>query len=325
MSYTTKVKAEVIKVENTRDIVAYAEMAAVFRMSGHFYESENKLSFEVTTENPAFARRLFSIIKDYYNVSSSIEIINSKRFKQHNDYIIRIENTDILDDIIQNMEIEYANSSIHLFNVPGYVTDEPEKMKAYIRGAFLAGGSVSNPEKTYHLELKAREKVLAKEIEAILHHFDLKPKVILRNSYFIIYLKESDNIRDFLGMIGASDLLMEFENIRIMKEMRNSVNRLVNCETSNLDKTVTAGVRQTEDILLIEKTIGLSSLPDKLEEIARLRLEEESLSFTELGELTTEHIGKSGVSHRLRKITQIADDIREKNIEKSNSKKSRRI
>jgi DNA-binding protein WhiA len=181
--------------------------------------------------------------------------------------------------------------------------------KAYLRGAFLAGGSISNPEGNYHLEIITNDSVLAADISSLLNSFDLKAKVSTRKNFHIVYLKESEHIFEFLALIGAHQAVFEFENIRILKGMRNQVNRIVNCETANLNKTVDAAVRQLENIRLIERTIGLKSLPENLQEIASTRLEFPDATLKELGEMLNPKVGKSGVNHRLRKIEEIAEKI----------------
>ena len=321
MTYSIKVKSEIIRsvIPNEQEI--YAEITAIFRMSGSYVKSGADICFEVLTENPAFARRIFSLVKSAHKITSDIRIIKNRRFGQHNEYVIKINNGDVLRDITENMEIGFLNGANCFFILPEFITENDEAKKAYIRGAFLAAGSISNPEKTYHLEIKARDRLLAEELSKLLGYFELRPRILDRNRSYTVYLKESDNIKEFLAITGAHELMMEFENIRILKEMRNTVNRLVNCETSNLDRTVDAGMRQIDDIRLIESTTGLSALLPSLREIAYLRLQNEGSSLSELSELTGGRIGKSGVSHRLRKITKIAALIREKEIEKDIDKK----
>jgi len=183
--------------------------------------------------------------------------------------------------------------------------------KAFLRGAFLAGGSISDPEKTYHLELTSRTRLQAQQLSRILGTFKLKARIIMRKGSFVTYLKEGENIVDFLNIIGAHSALMELENVRILKGMRNTVNRIVNCETANLEKTVNASIRQVENIKYIAENIGFDTLPESLRDIAELRLEYNDANLVELGQLLTPPIGKSGVNHRLRKLDQIAEKHKE--------------
>jgi DNA-binding protein WhiA len=183
--------------------------------------------------------------------------------------------------------------------------------RAYLRGAFLASGSMSHPEKSYHIELVCTTQAKAKQLRALINGFGLESKVILRKRSYVVYLKEGAQIVDLLNIMEAPVALMEMENVRILKEMRNSVNRQVNCETANLNKTVSAAVKQIEDIAYIEQTVGLAKLPNGLREIAEIRLANPNASLKELGDMLSEPLGKSGVNHRLRKLGEIAEELRE--------------
>lgn len=182
--------------------------------------------------------------------------------------------------------------------------------RAYLRGAFLAAGMVSNPELDYHLEIVASSKEKARDLEEILASFGIESKSVERKGKQVVYLKDSQAIVDTLGLMDAHVALMEFENVRILKEMRNSVNRRVNCETSNIRKTVSAAVRQVEDIEFLQETGVLSELPDTLIEAAMVRLANPEATLQELGDKMDPPVGKSGVNHRLRKISELAEEYR---------------
>ena len=183
--------------------------------------------------------------------------------------------------------------------------------RAFIRGAFLAAGSISAPEKFYHFEIVCASLQKAEQLRAIIKTFEIEAKIVLRKKYYVLYIKEGSQIVDILNVMEAHQALMDLENIRILKEMRNSVNRKVNCETANINKTVSAAVKQTEDIRYIQAMVGLSKITDGLGEIARLRLEHPEATLKELGSMITPPVGKSGVNHRLRKLSEIAQQIRE--------------
>ncbi len=183
--------------------------------------------------------------------------------------------------------------------------------RAFIRGAFLASGSISDPEKFYHFEIVCATMAKAEQLKNIILTFSIDAKIVARKKYFVVYIKEGSQIVDILNVMEAHVALMNLENIRIMKEMRNSVNRQVNCETANINKTVSAAVRQLEDIEYIRDTAGLSSLPDNLYEIAQIRLDRPEATLKELGEALSPPVGKSGVNHRLRKLCAIAERLRE--------------
>ncbi len=184
--------------------------------------------------------------------------------------------------------------------------------QAYIRGAFLANGSVTNPEKGYHFEFVCKDEEQAKLILDIVSGYDIQPKQTMRKKYHVVYVKEASQIADLLSLMGAYKSLMDMENVRILKDMINSVNRKVNCETANINKTVNAAMRQITDIRYIEEHGGLKMLPENLRELARLRIEEPDTSLKELGEQLSPPLGKSGVNHRLRKISEIAEELRRK-------------
>ena len=183
--------------------------------------------------------------------------------------------------------------------------------RSFIRGAFLAAGSISDPEKFYHFEIVCPSQDRAEQVQAIIKTFGIDAKMVIRKKYFVVYIKEGSQIVDILNVMEAPIALMELENIRIVRGMRGQVNRQVNCETANINKTVSAAVRQMEDIVYIRDTIGLHNLPENLEEIASLRLARPDASLKELGEALDPPVGKSGVNHRLRKLGAIAQELRE--------------
>lgn len=183
--------------------------------------------------------------------------------------------------------------------------------RAFLRGAFLAVGSMSNPEKGYHLEFACNEKVHAQILIDEMSFFGIDARMTLRKRYFVVYVKEGAAISDLLSIMGAPVSMMSFENDRILRDVRNSVNRKVNCETANLAKTVNAASKQVQDIQLIEETIGLEELPTSLQEMAEVRLAYPDATLTELGNYLDPPVGKSGVNHRLRKLGEIASKLRE--------------
>lgn len=282
------------------------------KVSGTIAFTGKGLSFRITTENPASARLIFTLLKEHFNIHSKLMVKKSNSLKKNNIYMVVIdeemgvrgllEQTGILKEVDGVMSLDYT--------IDPNMVNTDETKRAYIRGAFLGGGSISNPEKTYHLEFVTHSEEYANDLCALINSCGLNSKVIQRKNSFIIYIKEGEQIVDLLNILGAHTCLLELENIRIKKEMRNNVNRLVNCETANLSKTVNAAVRQVESIKLIQNSIGLQRLPKNLQEIAELRLKYQEESLKELGEMLEPPVGKSGVNHRLRKIEKIAEEIR---------------
>ncbi|WP_312712079.1 DNA-binding protein WhiA, partial [Proteiniclasticum ruminis] len=232
--------------------------------------------------------------------------------KKNNVYVIVIsEDMGLRELLLETGILKEEEGAVGLnYSISPNLVHTDTLKKAYIKGSFLGSGSVSNPEKAYHLEFVVNSLELAEELKELINSYGLTSKVIARKNSHIVYLKEGEQIVDILSIIGAYNSLFEFENVRIVKDMRNNVNRLVNCETANLSKTVNAAVRQVESIKLIEKEIGLGRLSKPLRDIAELRIEYPDESLKELGEMLNPPVGKSGVNHRLRKIEKIADELR---------------
>ena len=202
--------------------------------------------------------------------------------------------------------LEQGAEATGTYNI--YIQQECCK-RAYLKEMFLLSGSMSDPEKAYHLELLSAKADVADEIADMMREFSLNARVIERKNQYVVYLKEAEQIADFLQLTGAHLALMELENVRILKDVRNNVNRTVNCETANLEKTVTAAMHQIESIRRIVQHDGLSNLSDALRETAVLRMRHPELSLEELGQLFSKPIGKSGVYHRLKKLDEIAQHI----------------
>jgi cell division protein WhiA len=313
MSFSAKVKGEICRIGELTREEAKAELAAIMKVSGTLSLSGNKqLGFRVTTENPPIARRVFKLLKQYFNVHTKLLVKKSNSFKKNNIYMVMLTEEMGVRSILREMGVLAGNEGIISldYGIPEDIASDEETKRAYIRGSFLGGGSISNPEKTYHLEFVTHNSDYAEELSKLVNSFGLGSKVIQRKGSYVVYIKEGEQIIDLLNIIGAHSSLLELENVRIMKEMRNNVNRLVNCETANLSKTVNAAIRQVESIKLIQNEIGLQRLPKNLREIAELRLIYPDESLKELGDLLNPPVGKSGVNHRLRKIEKIADELR---------------
>lgn len=307
MSFSTTTKEELARLEDRQKCCRLAELAALIRMDGTLQISANQqYSLNVTSESGPVARKIYNLSKMVLNLPTNIVVRRKLRLKKNNSYLVKIYPRGIED--LQKLGLVNGDGEIQ----PGIDKNIIKKrcdQKAYMRGAFMARGSISNPEGHYHLEIITNDEAHALGLSSLLNQFNLKSKVSTRKNFFVVYLKESEHIFEFLALIGAHQALFEFENIRILKGMRNQVNRIVNCETANLNKTVDAAVRQMENIKLIEQTIGLQALPDNLKQVAEKRLLYPDLSLKELGEMLTPPIGKSGVNHRLRKIDEIAAKI----------------
>lgn len=300
-----------VKKELTELTVDYeharSELAAILRMNGSITIMNGQLTLNVQTENAAIARRIYVLLKDFFQTNGNLVVRKKMRLKKNNIYIVRIQEN--VEEILKNMHI--VDHLIINPNISAEMMENEQRSRSYLRGAFLAGGSVNNPEKSaYHLEIYSVYEEHCKDLVTMMNKFNLNAKSIERRSGYIAYLKGSEQIADFLALIGATSSRLRFEDIRIVRDMRNSVNRIVNCENANLNKTVTAAAKQVANIELIQATVGIGELPEKLQEIALLRLENPEASIKELGELVDgEPISKSGVNHRLRKINQYAEKL----------------
>ncbi|MFA9397517.1 MAG: DNA-binding protein WhiA [Clostridiaceae bacterium] len=313
MSYSSTVKREICTIKNETIEENIAELSAIMKVSGTItFSGSNKINFKVSTENPAIARRVFRLLKESFNCHSKILVKRSNSLKKNNLYIVLINDDMNVKDILNKacvFDKEKGYFAID-YDISTEIIKNEKCKRAYIRGAFLGGGSLSNPEKSYHLEFVTHDEEYGEKLSSLINSYNINSKVIKRKSSYVIYIKEGEQLVDFLNIVGAYNSLLEFENIRIIKEMRNNVNRIVNCETANLSKTVNASVRQVESIKLIKKEIGFNRLPKNLRDIAEVRINYPDETLKALGELLTPKVGKSGVNHRLRKIEKIAEELR---------------
>lgn len=312
MSFSAKVKSEVCRIGDLTKEEAVATLSAIMKVSGTLGVANRKISFRVVTENAAIARLVFKLLKEYFGIHTRIMVKKSNSLKKNNAYVIIItEDLKVKELLIELAILKSDDDVLSLYySIPDSIFQNENHKRAYIRGAFLGGGSISNPEKTYHLEFVTHNDEYALRFSSLINSYGLTSKVIQRKNSYVVYLKEGEQIVDLLNIIGAHTNLLYLENVRIMKEMRNNVNRLVNCETANLGKTVNASVRQIESIRLIESEIGFQRLPKNLREIAELRLKYPEESLKELGEILDPPVGKSGVNHRLRRIEKIAEELK---------------
>jgi len=308
VSFSGVTKEELARLPVGQVCCQLAELAALVRMDGTLQISAGQqYALNVVTENATVARRVYRLAKELLRCRVDIVVRRKLRLRKNNSYVVKIYPRGVAD--LQRLGL--LDEKMHI--LPGVAKELVKHrcdQKAYLRGAFLAGGSINNPEGTYHLEIITNDAHHAAALCRLLNGFGLGAKVSGRKSWQVVYLKESEHIVGFLALIGAHHALLEFENVRVVKDMRNQVNRLVNCETANLNKTVDAAVRQAENIRLVQETVGLEELPQALREIAVLRLQYPDSSLKELGQMLTPPVGKSGVNHRMRKIDEWAERIR---------------
>lgn len=288
MSFSSKVKEELARHISPARHCQIAELAAIMSFCGQYgRDSAGKYTIGFQTENEEVIRKGFTLLKKTYNIEDGA-VLDEQAVGEV------LQKLGGLDQPVSRLIVKNACCK-----------------RAFLRGAFLSVGSMSDPAKSYHLEFACTDEGKAKQLQDIMRDFDIDSRIILRKKYYVVYLKEGSGIVDLLNVCEAPVSLMDMENLRILKEMRNSVNRRVNCETANIAKTVNAAARQVEDIEYLKAHYDFQKLPYALREMAELRLENPDASLKELGEYFNPPIGKSGVNHRLRKLCELAEGIRD--------------
>ena len=292
MSFSGEIKEELSKHCARARHCQLAELSALIGMCGEIHREENgSFGLKIYTENISVIRKCFTLLEKTFNIKNDI-VVRRNAGKDNYSYYIYAKGEELMairDTIVQAVCCK----------------------RAYIRGAFIASGSMSDPSKSYHFEIVCNDMRQAEHLRDMMNSFDVDAKIVQRKRTYVVYLKEGSQIVDILNVMEAHVALMELENVRIMKEMRNSVNRKVNCETANINKTVSAAVRQMEDITYIRDQIGFEKLPEGLRDVALTRLAYPEAALKELGQLMANPLGKSGVNHRLRKLSEIAQQLRE--------------
>ena len=313
MSFSGMVKEELSRQIGTARHCRIAELAALIGFCGrleHFPQGEK---LKLQTENETVARKCFTLLQKTFNIEKEISVRENSHLKRVKVYVLEISDPEEIREILQATKL-IADSKFcdTLILQDMLVVQQSCCKRAYIRGAFLASGSISDPEKGYHFEIVYPDERKAQQLQTIIRSFSVDAKIVQRKKSYVVYVKEGAQIVDMLAVMEANVALMDLENIRILKEMRNSVNRKVNCETANINKTVNAAVKQMEDIKLIQQVMGFEQLSDGLAQIAELRMQYPEATLKELGMMLSPQVGKSGVNHRLRKLSALADELREK-------------
>ena len=294
MSFSGDVKRELGKQYSKGRHCQLAELAAILEMVGRVQEKPCIL--EITSDNMVVLEKYAVLMRQLFEVDITKplegniveKILTTLKFFKEDGLALPLDEQRVDGLLVQNVCCK----------------------RAFIRGAFLASGSMSDPNRSYHFEIVCRTMEQAEQLQQLMNGFETEAKIVERKGHYVVYLKEGSQIVDMLNVMEAYISLMNLENVRILKEMRNSVNRKVNCETANISKTVNAAVKQLEDIELIRSKLGLDQLPQNLREMALIRLEYPEAALKELGNYLTPPVGKSGVNHRLRKLAEIAEDLR---------------
>lgn len=287
MSFSAEVKEELAKHISPARHCQMAELSAMLHYAGQYGLMEDgTLTIGFQSENEAVLRKGFTLLKKAYNIDTVIGVKGQKK----------ADLLAIMGDLSGPADTSLLKQACC--------------RRAFIRGAFLSCGSISDPTKGYHLEFVCNNRTQAEQLQEIIGQFDIEAKIVCRKKYFVVYVKEGAGIVELLNIMEAHVALMNLENLRILKEMRNSINRQVNCEAANIQKTVQASTRQVEDIIYLRDYYGFSRLPDNLREMAEVRLAYPEAALKELGEYLSPPVGKSGVNHRLRKLSELAEKLR---------------
>ena len=312
MSFSGNIKEEISRQLSPARHCQIAELAAIISMCGAvMIDSRGHAALKIHTENLAVARKSFTLLRKTFNIETAIVIREGAHLKRGKVYLVEVTDPARTEEVLQGTKLSVDNETGLLEMDNSLVVQMNCCKRAFIRGTFLSSGSISDPEKGYHFEIVCPDSRKAEQLQGIIRSFHVEAKIVVRKKSYVVYVKEGAQIVDMLAVMEANVALMDLENIRILKEMRNTVNRKVNCEAANINKTVNAAVRQVEDIQLISRTVGFESLTDALAQVARLRLKYPDATLKELGMMLNPQVGKSGVNHRLRKLSEIADELRE--------------
>lgn len=317
MSFSMDVKEEAAAQISSRLHCQIAEFAAMLGLCGTIERREkNKKIIKIQTENPFVAKKCFTLLKKAFTIEDVACVVRQgSGLRDSRSFCLMVYRTEDVARLLQALRLEGAEINVQGHIADGLVIQSECCKRAFLRGAFLAVGSLSNPAKSYHMEFVCAKEGQAEQLIGVIAAFGLEAHVIKRRKasgriHYVVYLKEGDSISDILNVMKTHVALMSMENVRIRKEIANSVNRIVNCETANIKKTVNAASSQVEDILFLEEKLGLDNLPEGLGEIAKARLMYRDVPLKELGQMMDPPIGKSGVNHRLRKLKDLADSLR---------------
>lgn len=317
MSFSSKVKEELYKHISPARHCQVAELAAILHFCGSIGSCERGNFLQIRAENALVVRKCFTLLQKTFNINKNAQVHNEG---QTGGYALRISDQELMKKILQSIKFLDNEGRFHegTEDISSGLREPVSRMviknaccqRAFLRGAFLSAGSMSDPEKGYHLEIVCSRQEQAMQLQELLAGFGIEGRIVQRKKYFVVYIKEGAGISDFLNVTEAHVALMEFENSRVVREVRNTINRRVNCETANITKTVEAAARQVDDIIFLREKYGFENLPVNLREMAEVRLEYPDVPLKDLGQYLDPPVGKSGVNHRLRKLSELADRIR---------------
>ncbi len=319
MSFSVDAKNEVANSDIGSKTIMVAELAALVRTNATISISfRDEITIKFASENSPTARRIYRIIKSLYGYETEIMVTRNEQLRKRSFYRLHINDEEISRYILEDTGFDSGGFTLDSVSNPdiGFDPISTQDKRAFLRGAYLGAGSVTDPNKTYHLEIVVNSLQTAKLLALISSDLGINAGITERKNQFVYYLKDSLAISDFLSVIGANAARLELENVKVMRDIKNNVNRIVNAETANISKTINASIKQIEAIELIKKEKGLDELPLGLREIAELRLKNPDDSLKDLGEKLDKPIAKSTVNNRMKRILEIAEEINtNKNVE----------
>lgn len=301
LGFSSQTKQELVHLLPKDRCCLLAELAAYYDFNGFFIETGGYLDFN--SSSPVAARRQLKLIRTLYPAVHAQILVKRARLLKHQVFAVRIASAASAQTVHADLH------QLPRLQKEPLVYRKKCCRRSYARGAFVAHGSITNPERTYHLEISTDKTQVAAKVLAVVRSLGLDAKVTDRKGDRVVYLKEGEQIATLLNIMGAHQALLEFENVRVLKEMRNSINRLVNCETANVDKTVAAAMDQLEDIHRIDQAMGIDALEPKLQSVAKTRLANPYASLAELGSLMEPPMSKSGVNYRLKQLREISKEL----------------
>ncbi|MFA7079211.1 MAG: DNA-binding protein WhiA [Syntrophomonas sp.] len=305
MSFSNDVRNELTRIIPEKSCCRKAELAALLMLRADIEENKDGRPCLITTvENATPARKIYRLLKKAYGLSSSVQVQEKKRFRKSRLYLVETPlNSPGGDDLRRDLGVSAKGVKRQ---VNWALIGKTCCKRAFLRGIFISRGFINRPEGNYHLEIVLNDSRLVSDVGKIMQKLEVEARISERKSSLLLYIKESEKIVDFLRIVEASRALLDFENVRIIKSMRNQVNRQVNCETANLAKTVDASVRQVEMIEKLIGKIGVKGIPGNLRELALVRLDHPDSTFRELGVMLNPPLTKSGVAYRMKKLESFA-------------------
>ncbi len=311
MSFASDARGEMVRSAVPDPCCARAELSAALLFSGGIsFQGAGRYALSIVSPDAFVVRHYFTLVKRLFETSCEIRTLRSAQLRKHTRYQLVIPQERAME-VLKACGLSDPEALFGIAAVPGgEVLKYACCKKAFLRGAFLLVGAVSNPERSYHLEFAAPNGDLADFVSELMNYFEIPAKIACRKAKFVVYLKGAEAISDALTLLGAHNATMALENVRVKKDVGNRINRQINCDESNLARQIDVAQQQLRDIEWIEREIGLSKLPRSLEEIARARIDNAESSLAALGEMLDPPLGKSGVNSRMRRLREIADRLR---------------